>query len=147
MIENRDERLLLALRQNDETRDVDYKTAMAWDEDDKEKCCGPVKDILALANTEGGLIIIGVEQLPDKSFHATGVSGDMLKGWETTRVNNFVQRYAEPPINTRIRRFSENGLTFIAIDVPRLPRCPAPLRARLSEGAAAVRTLRAHSEQ
>ncbi len=54
-----DERLLLALRQNDETRDVDYKAAMAWDEKDKATCCGVVKDILAMANTGGGPLVFG----------------------------------------------------------------------------------------
>ncbi len=35
MADDIDGRLFLALQQNDETRDVDYKAAMAWDEKDK----------------------------------------------------------------------------------------------------------------
>lgn len=124
MAESPDERLILALRQNDETRDVDYKAATAWDEKDKAKCCGIVKDVLAMANTRGGLIIFGVDQRMDGLFDPSGMPNHMLPSWETTKVNNFVQRYADPPINTRTRRFSDNGKTFIAIDVPPFPDVP-----------------------
>ena len=48
----------------------------------------------------------------------------MLATWETARINNFLQKYADPPINTRIRRFAENSKTFVAIDVPPFPNVP-----------------------
>ncbi len=124
MADDVDGRLILALQQNDETRDVEYKAAMAWNEKDKAACCGVVKDILAMANMGGGLIIIGVDQMDNGSFKPTGLPDHMLGSWETTRVNNFVQRYADPPINTRTRRFSDAGMTFIALDVPPFPSVP-----------------------
>lgn len=124
MTEQSDERLLLALRQNDETRDVDYKAAMAWDEKDKAACCGIVKDILAMANTQGGLIIIGVNEPTPNTFIPTGVPAHMANGWEATRVANFVQNYADPPIDVGIRHFDDKGLTFIVIDVPPFPNVP-----------------------
>jgi len=125
MMNDPTEQLVRALRQDHETRDVDYKAAMAWDtKAGKAACCGVVKDILAMANSGGGLIIFGVDELPDKSFQRSGVPSDMLKGWETTRVNSFVQTYADPPINVRLRRFTDDGLTFITLDVPPFPNVP-----------------------
>lgn len=121
---NSDELLVLALRQGDETRSVDYKAAIVWDEKDKATCCGIVKDILAMANTDGGLIIIGVDELDDGTFAKRGVPSHMLSGWESTRVSNFVQNYADPPIDIRIRRLTDDGLTFIAIDVPPFSNVP-----------------------
>ncbi len=119
------DRLIHALRQGHETRGVDYKAAMAWDtKAGKASCCGVVKDILAMANSGGGLIIFGVDELLDKSFRRSGVPSDMLSSWETTRVNNFVQTYADPPINVLMRRLTDNGLTFIALDVPSFPTVP-----------------------
>jgi len=124
MAQDPDDRLLLALRQNDETRDVDYKAAMSWNEKDKATCCGIVKDVLAMANSGGGLIILGVDQQQDGSFQPSGVPDRILPTWETTQVNNFVQKYADPPINTRLRRFTDGGATFVAIDVPPFPDMP-----------------------
>jgi hypothetical protein len=125
MMNDPNDRLIHSLRQDHETRDVDYKAAMAWDtKAGKASCCGVVKDILAMANSGGGLIIFGVDELPDKSFQRSGAPSVMLPSWETTRVNNFVQTYADPPINVLVRRFTDNGLTFIALDVPSFPNVP-----------------------
>lgn len=125
MMNEPNDRLITALRQDHESRDVDYKGAMAWDtKAGKASCCGVVKDILAMANSGGGLIIFGVDELPDKSFRRSGVPASMLPSWETTRVNTFVQTYADPPINVLVRRFTDHGLTFIALDVPPFPNVP-----------------------
>jgi len=125
MVNDQDDRLIRALRQDHESRDVDYKAAMVWDtKAGKAACCGIVKDILAMANSGGGLIVLGVDEMPDKSFQRSGVPSPMLASWETTRVNSFVQTYADPPINVLVRRFTDTDLTFIALDVPPFPSVP-----------------------
>ncbi len=127
MMNDPNEQLIRALHQDHESRDVDYKAAMAWDTkagEGKKLCCGVIKDILAMANSGGGLIIFGVDELADKSFQRGGVPATMLPSWETTKVNSFVQTYVDPPINVAIRRFSDNDLTFIALDVPPFPDMP-----------------------
>ncbi len=125
MMNDQDDRLIRALRQDHESRSVDYKAAMVWDtKAGKAACCGIVKDILAMANSGGGLIILGVDELRDKSFRRSGVPSSMLPSWETTRVNSFVQTYADPPINVLVRRFTDTDLTFIALDVPSFPNVP-----------------------
>lgn len=46
-----------------ESKDLDYKGPIMWNEaDNRRVCCGIVKDVLAMANTKGGYIIIGVEE-------------------------------------------------------------------------------------
>ena len=78
-----------------ESKDLDYKHPMAWDEADKSSCCGLVKDILAMANTRGGFISIGVSQQP-LGYSFDGVSPDQAKTFDTTRLNCFLQAYADP---------------------------------------------------
>src|SRR5690606_38290685 len=104
-----------------ETKDVEYKGPMIWDESDKKACCELVKDILAIANTQGGVIVIGVRE-DNGQFLPVGLSPQELSSYESTRLANFVQRYADPPINVTARQLQSNGLTFVAIQVPRFPR-------------------------
>jgi len=42
--------LTAILLRGQETKDFDYKAAIAWDERDKAACCAIVKDVLAMAN-------------------------------------------------------------------------------------------------
>jgi len=110
--------LRLALRDNDELKDRDFKAPMSWDPSgDKEKCCGIVKDVLAFANTDGGLIIIGVNELDDGTREHAGLSSDELRTWDETTFNQFLQNYADPPIDVRVRKFQDNNKHFIALDV------------------------------
>lgn len=44
-----------------ESKEHDFKGPMAWNGNAKKACCEIVKDILAIANTKGGFIVIGVE--------------------------------------------------------------------------------------
>lgn len=111
--------LRLALRDNDELKGRDFKAPMSWDPTaDKEKCCGIVKDVLAFANTDGGLIIIGVNELSDGTRDAAGLTSDELRSWDETSFNQFLQSYADPPIDVRVRKFQDNNKYFVALDVP-----------------------------
>jgi hypothetical protein len=108
------------IRQAYEARDVDYKAPAAWNEtEDKKVCCEIVKDVLAMANSRGGFIVIGVEEpLADGAYRYTGLTSEQLRSWETTRVNQFVQRYADPPVNTTLQRVEDDGKWYVVISVP-----------------------------
>ena len=54
--------LIDILRRGHESKDLDYKGPMLWDESDKKACCEVVKDILGMANTLGGFIVVGVSE-------------------------------------------------------------------------------------
>ncbi len=111
------------LRRDHEAKDLDYKGPMLWDEADKGACCEIVKDILAMANTQGGFIVIGVEET-DTGFVRVGVTNEQAASWETTRLNQFVARYAEPPVNSALTKQESAGKTYVVIGVPEFPDVP-----------------------
>jgi hypothetical protein len=76
-----------------------------------------VKDILALANTGGGWLVIGVSET-GVAFSPDGVSEEQAASFETTQVNKFLNNYADPPINTRIHKPEVKGKRFVAIGIP-----------------------------
>jgi hypothetical protein len=106
-----------------ETRDLDYKQAAVWDPNDKAACCALVKDILAMANSLGGSIVIGVDDTPT-GFVPTGLTPDALKSWESTRVNNFIQTYASPPVNVQIAKPTCSTAQFVVLLVPQFRQSP-----------------------
>jgi len=111
------------LQRNFESKELDYKGPCAWERDDKKSRCEIVKDILAMANTKGGFIVVGVSETPT-GFSFDGLSEDQCKSFETTRLNVFVQKYADPPINARIIKYESSGCNFVIIEVPRFPDTP-----------------------
>lgn len=100
-----------------ESKDLDYKAATSWDGSDKKARCELVKDILALANTAGGWLVIGVSER-DSGFSWDGVTEQQAKSFDTTHVNQFVNNYADPPINTTIHKHKYDGKLFVLIQVP-----------------------------
>lgn len=115
--------LIAILRRGYESKDLDYKGPMSWDETCKEACCGLVKDILGMANTLGGFIVVGVSETPN-GFSWDGLNPDQLASFETSRVNRFLQNYAEPSINTLLRKMSNGNSQFVIIEVPQFPDMP-----------------------
>ena len=115
--------LIAILRRGHEAKDLDYKAAAVWDEKDKNACCALVKDILAMANTLGGFIAIGVSETPT-GLSYDGVTVEQADSFDTSRVNRFLQRYADPPINALLRKISHDGKTFILIEVPPFSNTP-----------------------
>ena len=76
-----------------------------------------------MANTQGGFIVIGVSE-PPNGFSFDGVTSDQAKSFDTTRLNRFLQIYADPPINTRLRKVNHDGKVFIIIEVPAFSDAP-----------------------
>jgi hypothetical protein len=100
-----------------ESKELDYKSAIYWCENEKKGCCEIVKDILAIANHGGGWIIIGVSEI-DSGFSPDGVSGEQASTFDTTRVNRFLNNYADPPINTTIHKPKFEDKLFVCIAIP-----------------------------
>jgi hypothetical protein len=111
------------VRQGHESKDFDYKSAARWDEDDKKACCELVKDILGMANTLGGNIVIGVSETA-RGFSFDGLSDEQAKSFDTTRVNQFVQNYSDPPINALLKKVTLDGRCFVVVQVPRFIDAP-----------------------
>ncbi|MBM4032414.1 MAG: ATP-binding protein [Planctomycetes bacterium] len=105
------------IRSGFESKELDYKQACSWDENNRKACCALVKDILAMANTKGGRLVVGVSEGP-KGFSYDGLTHEQAATFETSRVNRFLNRYADPPINTVVHRPELDGKTFVVIEVP-----------------------------
>jgi hypothetical protein len=115
--------LLDLLFRDYESKGLDYKAPSQWNEGDKKACCELVKDILGMANSEGGFIIIGVSETPS-GFSRDGLTTEQLKTFDTSRINRFVQNYADPPINARLRKLEHQNKTYVIIEVPQFPDTP-----------------------
>lgn len=135
--------LLAILLRGHESKDLDYKSSCDWQEGDKRACCELVKDILGMANTLGGFIIIGVSEVAH-GFSWDGMSQEAGASFETTRLNRFVQKYSDPPINTLLKKVIYDEKLFVIIEVPRFTDtphlCQKDFPGVLAAGALYVRT-------
>jgi len=118
-----DESLRRVLLKGYETKDFDYKGPMDWDASDKKARCELVKDILAMANTLGGTIVLGVSELAN-GWDFEGVSSEQAKTFDSTKINAFVQNYADPPINCSVHKLQHEGKNFVILQVPQFPDTP-----------------------
>ncbi len=106
-----------------ESKELDFKGPMAWNGNDKKACCEIVKDILAMANTKGGFIVIGVEDTKS-GFNPKGLTSEQIASFRSEEINRFVQRYAEPPINTTLAKIEYDGKSFVIISIPQYSSIP-----------------------
>lgn len=131
------------LRRGFESKELDYKGPCAWDEGDKKSCCEIVKDILAIANAKGGWIAVGVREMPT-GFSWDGLSEEQCRSFETSRLNRFLQNYADPPINAHVIKHTSHGNSFVIVEIPRFPDtphiCQKDFPSALAAGALYVRT-------
>ena len=115
---------LCALVARDEEHQLfDYKESMAWEESASE-AIGLIKDILALANSGGGHLVIGVSEKDGGGFEFAGVSDTDASTWDATLLGNKVNVYAEPPVSLRVRIAVCDGAKFVVITVDGFQRVP-----------------------
>ncbi|MCK4820609.1 ATP-binding protein, partial [bacterium] len=105
-------KLIEILLRKEETKEITYKAPCGWNPKDKAACCELVKDILAFGNTLGGYLIIGVNEIPN-GFDFAGLSDDQLATYDTTKINQFINKYADPPTNTTVNKVPYKGRNFV----------------------------------
>jgi len=76
------------------------------------------KDIIAMANSGGGTIIVGVDEVAPGEFSKVGLPVKNLHDFEASVINRAVRNYMSPSVSLTVRRVIDNGLTFIFIEVP-----------------------------
>lgn len=96
---------------------------MSWDTKDKKSCCDLTKDIIAVANTEGGYIVIGVAE-KDEGFEVAGVASDQAGTFESAALCQFIQNYSEPPIDVRVQKVLHKGKILVILEIPRFRDTP-----------------------
>jgi hypothetical protein len=117
------QQLIGIIERNCESKSLDYKGPMSWDTKDKKSCCGLVKDILAIANTEGGYVVIGVAE-KDEGFELVGVTSEQAGTYESTALCQFIQKYSDPPINVRVQKVSHKEKNLVILEIPRFKDTP-----------------------
>jgi len=136
-----------------ENKNLDYKQAMNWGTAAAHEKGALVKDILDMTNTQdGGRIIFGVR---DADFEVVGLTEEDFRSFDTTRLLDFVNRYADPPSAVGVSKFTVDGQRIVALDVPEFAEVPTICKADLNtpnnqavlkRGATYMRTERASSE-
>jgi hypothetical protein len=101
---------------SEEHRLFDYKGPMAWNEKDRF-AIELIKDILAMANSGGGQIVIGVSEPQGGGFSFDGITDSDAKTWDPTRLANKVNSFADPPVSLRVRIAVCYGRKFAVITV------------------------------
>jgi predicted HTH transcriptional regulator len=82
----------------------------------------------AFANTEGGVILLGVEEQADKSLHALNLLNPeklIKEFWDT--VNNRQKVSANILLNKHVQIVEAEGRRIVVIDVPRANRADKPV--------------------
>jgi hypothetical protein len=143
------------LKLRTETRSIEFKERFNWTTASKAERCEIVKDVLACLNTQdGGVIIFGVR---DGTFEPIGLDADSSTSFDTTKVNDFLRGYTDPPASCEVQRFCIDGKEFVALIISEFPDQPIickkdgpPAEPRsqpsLRAGAIYIRTERATSE-
>jgi predicted HTH transcriptional regulator len=117
-----------------ESRDFDYKRPMAWKSGDYA-CVGLVCDILAMANTGGGQIVIGVAEADAGGWDWQGLSEDDARTWDQTDVANVVNgRYADPSVDFTLIHRKVAGKPYIVIAIQPFARVPHICRRSCEKG-------------
>lgn len=105
-----------------------------------------VKAVLAMANRQGGgVVVIGVEDAGN-SIHPMGLSSADLETWTYDRVADQIARYADPSVSFDMEPRVYNDSIFIVITVEEFAQIPVLCKRAfdnvLWDGACYVRTLR-----
>jgi hypothetical protein len=100
----------------EERPELDYKADIDLTANKKEKV-EIVKDIIAMANSGGGILVGGVHEEP-QGFVWSGMPDDSLKAFDSTALNDFVTNYSDPPINTTTRKITIGDEVYGIVIVP-----------------------------
>ncbi len=99
-----------------ESRSLDYKGFV--DLSNKDGVASLAKDVIAMANSGGGNIIIGMAEKSPGVFVGVGIDPQFLDYLEVSMLNRALRSYLDPPIAVDVRRVSDDGKTFVILKVP-----------------------------
>lgn len=111
-----DEKIIALITAKEERPDLDFKGDINLSGDKKDKA-EITKDVIAMANYGGGLIVGGVPETAT-GFLLAGMPEASLKSFDSTALNDFVKNYADPPVNTTTRKQEFEGKVYGVIVVP-----------------------------
>jgi len=129
VLNDSDLRTLIKLRT--ENKNLDYKQSMNWITASAAEKGAIVKDVLAMCNTPaGGRIVFG---LRDQDFEPVGLTEDEFISFDPTRFSDFLNRFADPPLQCEVYKHSVRGMRFVVIEVPEFRDVPVICKADLND--------------
>ena len=98
-----------------EERHIEIKQDMKWGGNNKAKIA---KHIFAMANLrDGGWIVIGKTEQPNKTFTKTGMSQENFDSYDPDHVKAYAYSHAEPPIIFEVHKKDESGLKIVVFEI------------------------------
>jgi hypothetical protein len=133
-----------------ESEELDYKAAQDWNKLSRVRRAKFARHCLAMANTKGGYIVVGVgEDEGGRPILRTGMSEKECHSFDPTSVGSFINRYADPAINIDIEQPLVDGKRYVVFVVKRftgMPHvCSGCCENQLQRGAFYIRTADASS--
>ena len=128
-----------------ESDELDYKAAQDWRKLPRSGKAKFVRHCLAMANTKGGYVVVGVgEDASGQPAVFTGLTPEEAQSFDPTLVGGFINRYADPQIDFTIERPVVDGRRYAVFVIRRfsaLPHvCSAGLEHELLQGVFYIRT-------
>jgi len=138
------------IRRGVESEELDYKAAQDWTELNRSGKAKFVRHCLAMANSKGGYIVVGVSE--DKAGRPciyTGLTDKQSRSFDPTLVGNFINNYVDPEIDFSLERPTVDGKRYAIFVVRRfssLPHvCAYGCDNELQQGVFYIRTAEASS--
>ena len=133
-----------------ESDELDYKAPQNWQKLPRAGKAKFVRHCLAMANTKGGYVVVGVgEDAAGQPAVFTGLTEEEAQSFDPTMVGSFINRYADPQIDFTIERPVVDGKRYAVFVIRRfsaLPHvCSAGLEHELLQGVFYIRTADASS--
>lgn len=102
-----------------ETRAVELKPSIPWkDINQQHQLQDITKTILGMSNVrDGGKIILGITQNPDRTFTSTGMQEDHIKTFDQDHIFQVVRAYGNPEPRFEIINVEYNGHFYIVFNV------------------------------
>ena len=98
-----------------ETRDIDYKENIRLSE--KHSRSALAKDVISMANSGGGKIILGVKESKLGIFELIGMPKAELNDFETTKVNDVLKKYIGSVASVNVKTIEYKNKYFVFIIV------------------------------
>ncbi len=108
-----------------ESEELDYKAAQNWNNLSRAGKARFARHCMAMANTKGGYIVVGVgEDGSGRPCIYSGVTDRQCKSFDPTDVGNVINRYSDPALDFDIDRPVVDGKRYVIFVIRRFSEIP-----------------------